>query len=87
MHELAAWLLDEIESTTELERLDMIGETIAHDKPINSDYLANPQVLKILRRAWGEKKSELLDTKTQAAIIADVVVENDIKMEPSGKPA
>lgn len=62
MPELAAWLLDEIEATTEPERLEMIGETIAHDKSINAEYLANPQVLQILRRAWGEKKQQLDST-------------------------
>lgn len=59
MHELAAWLFNQIEATTEMERLEMIGETIAHDKSINAEYLQDPKVVAILRRAWGEKKTEL----------------------------
>ena len=88
MHELAAWLLDEIEATTELERLNMIGETIAYDKSINAEYLANPQVLKILRRAWGEKKAELaIDIESNVGEIDCVAVQATQTNDSSGKPA
>ena len=59
MPELAAWLFDQIEATTELERLEFIGEVIAEDKANGAEYLSDPKVLGILRRAWGDKKTEL----------------------------
>ncbi len=63
MPELAAWLFDKIEKTTEPEALDYIGEVIAFDKGVDADYLANHQVVGILRRAWAEKQYELSRTR------------------------
>jgi len=58
MHELATWLLQQIEITTELERLAMIGNAIQHDKAINAEYLRNGNI-DVLRKAWAKKKEEL----------------------------
>lgn len=59
MPELAEWLLDQIETTTELARMDYIAECIAFDKGIDAAYLADARVVSILRRAWAAKRDEL----------------------------
>jgi len=87
MPELAAWLFDQIEATTELERLKFIAEILAEDKQNGAEYLADPKVLGILRRAWAEKKAELaIDTETKIGESDCVVVENGTKEELPGKP-
>ena len=87
MDELAAWLFEQINSTTELERLDYIAEVIAFDKAIDAVYLASPQVLQILRRAWAEKKTELLDMEKATATITNVVAKTATTNDSSGQPA
>ena len=63
MPELAAFLLDGIEKTTDLGCLDYIGKVIALDKQMDALYLSNPQVVQILRRAWIEKREALENVK------------------------
>jgi hypothetical protein len=87
MDELAAWLLDQIEITTDMERLKRIGEAIAADADSKAAYLSDPKVLAILRRAWGEKRDELLDSATRNDNITDVVAKTATTNDSSGQPA
>lgn len=55
---ICEWLIAQIESTTYMERLDFIAETIAADRSTGSAYLTDERLLR-LRTAWGQKREQL----------------------------
>lgn len=55
---ICQWLIEQIETTTYLERLDFIAETIAADKSTNSEYLNEDRLFR-LRDSWGRKRKQL----------------------------
>ena len=55
---ICQWLIDQIESTTYMERLHFIAETIAADRSTGSEYLTDERLLR-LRTAWAQKREQL----------------------------
>lgn len=55
---ICQWLIAQIESTTYMERLDFIAETIAADKSTNSEYLNEDRLFR-LRDCWSAKRKQL----------------------------
>lgn len=55
---ICEWLIDQINTTTYIERLHFIAEVISDDKSVNASYLTEDCV-KLLRQAWGNKKTQL----------------------------
>jgi hypothetical protein len=55
---ICEWLIAQIESTTYMERLDFIAETIAADRSTNCEYLNDDRLLR-LRDSWGRKRKQL----------------------------
>ena len=56
--ELVDWLIEQIEKTTYMERLQFIGETIAEDRKAKREYLTDERLVK-LRDAWHRKSKQL----------------------------
>lgn len=52
------WLVGQIEQTTYMERLEMIGRVIADDRNMGAPYLTD-DCTRRLRAAWGLKKRQL----------------------------
>lgn len=56
--EICQWLIEQIEATTYMERLDFIAETIAADMSVAAEYLTDERLLR-LRTAWAQKRKQL----------------------------
>lgn len=57
--DIADWLVEQINETTRLDRLEFIGEVIADDKTLGARYANNDELVIRIRQAWSEKKKQL----------------------------
>lgn len=64
--ETASWLIEQINETTYLDRLEFIAETIREDTKLGAEYAIDETLKSAIREAWMRRQREIQNDVGQA---------------------